>query len=192
MLNILKGKLPEELYNQVSEALKGEELDKYIPKTRFDEVIGERDALKTKVESFADYEELKTERDELKGKIETYADYDELKVKAEKLDGYSDYDEVKSKYDGLVAENKKLVLSNMGYDETFIDYSISKIEVSEDKDFKTSATEFLESNPKFKSENFQTISSSYNGGGNIKKPEDMDTEEYLAWREKHNVDGTEK
>lgn len=189
MLNVLKGKLPEDLFAQVSEALKEVELDKYVPKARLDEEITKKQELQTKIDEIGDYEEIKAERDEIKGKIELYADYEELKAKAEKLESYADYDDVKSKFDGLVAENKKLVLKNMGYDESFIDYSISKIEGD---DFNEEATKFLESNPKFKSENFQTIDSSFRGGGNAKKPEDMSTEEYLAYREKHNVDGTEK
>ena len=190
MLDVLKTKLSEELYNQVSEALKGESLEKYVPKARLDEELEKRKEAQTKLESYADYEEIKKERDEIKGKIETYANYEELKAKAEKLDSYEGLDEKLTKFETLVADNKRLKLKSMGFDETFVDYALTKIDG--EKDFDTAAKTFLEENPKLKAENFQKIDSQLGIGGTPKKIEEMETEEYVKWRETHDLDGTEK
>lgn len=188
ILELLKENLSEELFTQVSESLKGKDL-KAVPLTRFNEVNEAKKAAETKLETMADYEEIKTNNAKLKTKIESYTDYDDLKTKAEKLESYGDIEAKLKEQTELVAANKKLQLKTMGYDDTFIDYALTKIEGD---DFVKSATEYLESNPKLKAENFQTINSQIPQGGAPKKIEDMTTEEYVAYREKHNVDGTEK
>lgn len=183
MLNVLKGMLSEELYSQVDEALKGKDLEKYVPKARFDEVIAERDNARTKAEGFKDY-------DEIKAKLESYADYEDLKDKASKLENYKDYDILKekaSKLEEVTLNNKKLKLKSMGIDEGFIDYALTKID---GEDFDEGAKQFIEANPKFKSETFQKIDSSFSlaGGGKIDMSK-LSSEEYIEARKTHDVDG---
>ena len=190
MLNILKENLSEELYSQVSEALKGKELEKYIPKSRFDEVNEKA----KKLAGYADYDEIKNKLDEANAKLEGY---DELKAKADKVETMADYEEIKKgfedikeKYDNTVNSNQKLILKNIGLDEKFIDFSLSQIKVGEDQDFKKAAEEYVKTNPQFKSETFQKYDSQFNVGGGSKQPIPEDPEKYLKFRQTHDIDGT--
>lgn len=189
MLNVLKENLTEELYSQVSEALKGKDLEKYIPKSRFDEVNEKA----KKLADYADYDDIKKQLEEANTKLEGY---DELKEKADKVETMADYEEIKkgfedikTKYDNTLSTNQKLILKNIGLDEKFIDFSLSQIKVEEGQDFQTAAEEYAKTNPQFKAETFQQYNSQFNVNGGNRQAIPEDPDEYLAFRKTHDIDG---
>ena len=186
MLNVLKENLSEELYTQVSEALKGKELDKYIPKARFDEV-------NEKAKQLVGYEDMKTQNLEM---VEKLKGYDELKAKADKVETMTDYEEIKtgfaeikSKYETTLSSNQELILKGVGLDEKFIKFGLSQIKVEEGQDFKEAAEAYAESNPQFKAETFQQINSQFSVGGGTKAQVPTDAGDYLVFRETHDAEG---
>ena len=189
MLKVLKENLSEELYAQVSEALKGKTLENYIPKSRFDEVNEKA----KKLADYADYEEIKTNLAEATKKL---AGYDELKAKADKVETMADYeeikkgfDEIKGKYENTLSSNQKLVLKGLGIDDKFIEFGLSQIKVEEGQDFKTVAEAYIESNPQFKSEVFQSLNSQFSVGGKQKAKVPEDAGDYLEFRKTHDAEG---
>lgn len=172
ILDLLKKELSEELYTQVSEALKDKDLGQFIPKARFDEVNVAKKDLEAK------YKEATT-------KLEGYGDYDDLK---KKVTEFGDYENLKKQNEELLLNTRKSTLSKLGYDDSFLDYALGKIDPA---DFENNAKKFIEENPKFAAETFKKINLSLGlGGQGAKKPEDMTAGEYNAWRETHNIDGT--
>lgn len=172
ILDLLKKELSEELYTQVSEALKDKDLGQFIPKARFDEVNVAKKDLETK------YKEATT-------KLESYGDYEQLK---EKVTKFGDYETIKKQNEELLINTRKVTLAKLGIDESFVDYALGKIDPA---DFENNAKKFIEENPKFSAETFKKIDLSLglNGQGS-KKPEDMSPAEYNVWRDSHNIDGT--
>ena len=167
LLEFLKSNLTPELYTQVSESLKGKELNA-VPMDRFNEVNNAKKELETKLKGFEDYESIKTKNTELEEKLKSYGDYDELKTKVT----------------NLTNEGYKSKLKEMGVDPDFVDFALAKIDVEK---FEESSKAFLEANPKFKTENFRQIDSQLPPGGTPKKLEDMTTDEYLEFRAKNDL-----
>lgn len=174
VLELLKGKVTEELYTELAgkEELTKVDLGQFIPKARFDEVNVARQTAESKVA-------------ELTETGKKYANYDELNAK---LEAMKDYDELKTRNQELTVNGYKSKLREMGIDESFVDYALTKIDVSK---FDEEAKSFVESNPKLHAETFKKIDSNLDLGGGFKKdPTQMTDTEYLKYRQQYNVDGT--
>jgi hypothetical protein len=112
----------------------------------------------------------------------------------EVVDKYKNYDNVLEQATTLKMEKElrtyKDALSELDVDKDFTEYVLSKIEKGENLEaFKENAKQFLEANPKFKTETFQKVNSSLNLGGKEAYPDfnQMTTEQYLRWREKNKL-----
>ena len=174
VLELIKGKVSEELYAELSakEELGKVDLGHFIPKARFDEVYNARQEADKKIKELTDSQ----------GK---YADYDDLKSK---LDAMKDYDEIKAKNQELTTSGYRSKLKELGIDESFVDYVMTKIDIEK---FDESAAKFVADNPKFKAETFNNINSNLDLNGGVKKdPKDMTDKEYLDYRNNFNLDGT--
>lgn len=174
VLELLKGKVSEELYTTLSanEELAKVDLGQFIPKARFDEVNVARQTAEKQVKELTDSA----------GK---FADYDELKTK---LEAMKDYDELKTRNQELTLSGYKSKLKELGLDESFVDYAMTKIDLSK---FDESAAKFVADNPKLKAETFKNISSNLDlNGGAKKNPNDMTDQEYIEYRRSYNLDGT--
>lgn len=174
VLELLKGKISEELYAELSakEELVKVDLGHFIPKARFDEVNTQRQTAESKVA-------------ELTETGKKYANYDELNAK---LEAMKDYDELKKVNQELTVNGYKNKLKELGLDESFVDYALTKIDVTK---FDEQAKVFVESNPKLHSETFKKIDSSLNLNGGVKKDvNQMSDTEFLEYRKSFNLDGT--
>lgn len=174
VLELLKGKVSEELYTELSakEELTKVDLGHFVPKSRFDEINTQRQNAEKQVKDLTD-------------NVGKYADYDELKTK---LDAMKDYDDLKAKNQELTTTTYKAKLRELGIDDSFVDYALTKIDIAK---FEESAKAFVEANPKFKAETFKNIDSNLNLQGGVKKdPEQMTDKEFIEYRNKFNLDGT--
>lgn len=174
VLELLKGKVSEELYTELAgkEELATVDLGQFIPKARFDEVNVARQTAEKQVKELTDSQ----------GK---YADYDDLKTKLESM---KDYEELKSRNQELTLSGYKSKLKELGIEDSFVDYALTKIDVEK---FDESAKAFVEANPRLKAEVFKNIDSNLDLNGGVKKdPNDMTDKEFVEYRKNFNLDGT--
>lgn len=104
------------------------------------------------------------------------------------------YDEVLQEATLLKQEREarayKDILVSLNTDPDLADYVMQKVEKGETlEEFATNAQQFLEANPKFKTESYKLVNSSLGLGGREVYPdfEKMTTEQYLKWREKNKL-----
>lgn len=174
VLELLKGKVTEELYAELSakEELAKFEITNFVPKARFDEVNTARQTAESKIA-------------ELTETGKKYANYDELNAKLESM---KDYEDLKKANQELTVSGYKNKLKELGIAEDFVDYAMTKIDVTK---FDEQAKAFVDSNPKLHAEVFKKIDSSLNLGGGAKKdPTQMTDQEFIEYRKSFNLDGT--
>jgi hypothetical protein len=120
--------------------------------------------------------------------LEDETQLDDVVEKAKK---YQDVAAKLEQYETEKLNAQKLdVLAELKADQDFTDYLLAKIEFGDSVEtFKANAIKYLESNPRFKVENFKKVDSSVslNKGSGTPDFENMTTEQYLQWRAKNKL-----
>jgi hypothetical protein len=156
-----------------------------------------------------------TAENEVKEKVFTQAQLDDIvvsrlgkeKVRILKKFGVDDESDIANiiekaqKYETTQTELQKLqaektqmayvnALNELNVDKDFTEFVLSKIDKGDTLEaFVDNAKQYLEANPKFKSDTFKQVNSSLDLGGTQAYPDfsQMTPEQYLAWRAKNKL-----